>query len=135
MVAVRVVTDRLFVVTDLDPARLAAAQLVSADASTPPLSDDDLERLRPGLDDAWRVEGGRLIREFRFPTFAAAFGLATRIALLAEGADHHPTMTLSWGRLEVAWRTDAIGGLSINDVIMAAKVDRLVARGLNLKGD
>ena len=76
---------------------------------------------------------GHLTREFRFPTFAAAFGLATRIALLAEGANHHPTMTLSWGRLEVAWSTDAIGGLSANDPIMAAKVDRLVSRGLNLK--
>ena len=42
-------------------------------------------------------------------------------------------MTLSWGRLEVAWSTDAIGGLSANDLIMAAKVDRLVSRGLNLK--
>ena len=129
----RVVTDRLFVVTDLDPARLAAAKLTPADAATAPLSTDELERLRTGLDGAWRVEGARLTRDFRFPTFAAAFALATRIALLAEGANHHPTLALSWGRLEVAWTTDAIGGLSANDVIMAAKVDRLVARGLDLK--
>lgn len=104
-----------------------------ADASTPALSADEVDRLRAGLDPAWRADDGRLTREFRFPTFAAAFGLATRIALLAEGANHHPTMTLSWGRLEVAWSTDAIGGLSANDLIMAAKVDRLVSRGLALK--
>jgi 4a-hydroxytetrahydrobiopterin dehydratase len=120
-------------VTGLDPRRLAAAKLTPADASTPPLSGDDLERLRPGLDAAWRAEDGRLTREFRCPTFAAAFALATRIALLAERADHHPTLTLSWGRLEVAWSTDAIGGLSGNDLIMAARVDRLVAKGLDLK--
>ena len=104
-----------------------------ADASTPALSADEVDRLRAGLDPAWRADDERLTREFRFPTFAAAFGLATRIALLAEGANHHPTMTLSWGRLEVAWSTDAIGGLSANDLIMAAKVDRLVSRGLALK--
>jgi pterin-4a-carbinolamine dehydratase len=100
--------------TELDPERLAAAKPEAADATTPALSSDELDRLLPGLDPAWRVEDARLVREFRFPTFAAAFGLATRIALLAEGANHHPTMTLSWGRLEVAWSTDAIGGLSAN---------------------
>ena len=119
--------------TELDPTALAAAKPAPADDSTPALSADEVDRLRYGLDTGWRVEGGHLIREFRFPTFAAAFGLATRVALLAESANHHPTMTVSWGRLEVAWSTDAIGGLSANDLIMAAKVDRLVARGLNLK--
>ena len=120
--------------TDLDPKQLAASKPTPADASTPALSPDELDRLRAGLDGAWRVDGGRLVREFRFPNFAAAFGLATRIALLAEGANHHPTMTVSWGRLEVAWTTDAIGGLSANDVILAAKLDRL-ARGLGVKDD
>jgi 4a-hydroxytetrahydrobiopterin dehydratase len=119
--------------TDLDPARLAVAAMAPADASTPALSSDEIDRLRGGLDAAWQAVDGRLVRDFRFPTFAAAFGLATRIALLAESANHHPTMTISWGRLEVAWSTDAIGGLSANDLIMAAKVDRLVSRGLNLK--
>ena len=119
--------------TDLDPERLASATTAPADASTPALSADEVDRLRAGLDPAWRAADGRLTREFRFATFSAAFGLATRVALLAEGANHHPRMTLSWGRLEVSWSTDAIGGLSANDLIMAAKVDRLVLRGLALK--
>ena len=119
--------------TDLDPERLASATMTPADASTPTLSADEIDRLRAGIDPAWRVDDGRLVREFRFPTFATAFGLATRVALLAESVNHHPTMTLSWGRLEVAWSTDAIGGLSANDLIMAAKVDRLVSRGLAVK--
>ena len=68
----------------------------------------------------------RLVRVFAFPTFAAAFGLATRIALLAESQNHHPALDVAWGRLTVTWTTDAIGALSANDLIMAAKVDRLV---------
>ena len=68
-----------------------------------------------------------------FGLLGAAFGLATRIALLAETQNHHPMMLVSWGSLEVSWSTDAIGALSENDFVMAAKVDRLVARGLNLK--
>ena len=127
------VTDRLFVVTELDPARLAAAKLAPADASTAPLSTEELERLRSGLDAAWRVDDGRLVREFRFPTFAAAFALATRIALLAEGQGHHPALEVAWGRLTVTWTTDAVGGLTANDLIMAAKVDRAVGRGFAIR--
>ena len=119
--------------TDLDPATLASQRCVAADDSTPPLSPDEVSRLSAGLDAAWQVLDDRLVREFAFPTFAAAFGLATRIALLAEGQGHHPAVEVAWGRLTVTWTTDAIGGLSANDLIMAAKVDRIVARGLALK--
>lgn len=117
----------------VEPDSLASARCTPVDASTPPLERAEIERLATGLDPSWRVLDDRLVREFLFPTFSAAFGLATRIALLAEGQGHHPTMELAWGRLVVTWQTDAIGALSGNDFIMAAKVDRLVARGLNLK--
>ena len=119
--------------TDLDPATLASQRCVAADDSTPRLSPDEVTRLSAGLDPAWQVSDDRLVREFAFPTFAAAFGLATRIALLAESQNHHPAMDVAWGRLTVTWTTDAIGALSANDLIMAAKVDRLVSRGLALK--
>ena len=118
---------------ELDPATLASQRCVPADDSTPALSSDDVVRLSAGVDPAWQVLDDRLVREFAFPTFAAAFGLATRIALLAEGQNHHPALEIAWGRLIVTWTTDAIGGLSSNDLIMAAKVDRLVDRGLALK--
>ena len=119
--------------TDLDPATLASQRCVAADDSTPALAPDEVARLAAGLDPAWQVLDDRLVREFAFPPFAAAFGLATRIALLAEGQNHHPALDVAWGRLTVTWTTDAIGGLSSNDLIMAAKVDRLVARGFALK--
>jgi 4a-hydroxytetrahydrobiopterin dehydratase len=119
--------------TELDPATLASQRCVAADASTPRLPAGEIVRLAAGLDPAWQVRDDRLVREFAFSTFAAAFGLATRIALLAEGQNHHPALEVAWGRLTVTWTTDAIGGISANDLIMAAKVDRLVARGLALK--
>ena len=118
---------------DLDPDKLASAKVTAADASTQPLSPDEAQRLRAGLDPDWRIDGAYLTREFHFATFAGAFGLATRVALLGESQNHHPTMEISWGRLVVTWTTDAISALSENDVVMAAKVDRLVSRGLGLK--
>jgi 4a-hydroxytetrahydrobiopterin dehydratase len=120
-------------VEPLDPAKLASQRCAPADADTPALAPDDVERLRSGVDANWRIEPDRLVREFRFASFAAAFGLATRIALLAEAQGHHPAMDIAWGWLRVTWTTDAIGAISANDLIMAAKVDRLVERGLALK--
>ena len=117
----------------LDPATLASQRCAPADSDTPTLAADEIERLRAGLDRAWMVAGDRLTRTFSFPTFGAAFGLATRIALFAEAQGHHPWMEVAWGRLSVAWTTDAVGGITANDVIMAAKVDRLVERGLAIK--
>jgi 4a-hydroxytetrahydrobiopterin dehydratase len=120
-------------VTTLEPDTLVSASCAPVDASTPPLAADEVARLSAGLDLAWQVQGDRLTREFRFATFGGAFGLATRIALLAEAQGHHPTMEVAWGRLIVTWQTDAIDALSGNDFIMAAKVDRIVAHGLGIK--
>lgn len=119
--------------TDLRPDALAAASCSPVDASTPALSADEVRRLSAGLDPAWDVPPDRLVRSIAFSTFGAAFAFATRIALLAETQNHHPTLEIAWGRLVVTWQTDAIGGLTANDLIMAAKVDRLVARGLGIK--
>ncbi len=117
----------------VEPDSLASANCSAVDASTPPLERAEIERLATGIHPSWQVLDDRLLREFAFPTFSAAFGLATRIALLAEGQGHHPTMELAWGRLVLTWQTDAIGAITTNDLIMAAKVDRLVARGFGVK--
>lgn len=120
-------------VSELDPAKLASQSTSPVDASTPALPGDEIRRLAAGLDPAWDVKPDKLVRSISFSTFGAAFSFATRIALLAETQNHHPTLEISWGRLVVTWQTDAIGALTPNDLIMAAKVDRLVARGLGIK--
>jgi 4a-hydroxytetrahydrobiopterin dehydratase len=112
---------------------LASARCETVDASTPALPADEVARLSAGLDKAWDVQSDRLVRSIAFTTFGGAFAFATRLALLAETQNHHPTLEIAWGRLVVTWQTDAIGGLTGNDLIMAAKVDRLVTRGLGIK--
>src|SRR3990170_8271701 len=98
--------------------------------TTAPLSKEDAERRVAGLDAGWRILDDRLVREFGFGSFGAAFGLATRIALLAEAQGHHPDLEIGWGRLVVALTSHDVGGLSERDFAMATKVDRLVERGL-----
>jgi len=95
-------------------------------AGTPRVEGEELERLRAELGPDWRVEGStRLRRRFRFPDFVHAFGRATDVARLAEAEGHHPDLRVGWGYLEVELTTHAIGGLSRNDFVLAAKIDAL----------
>ena len=93
---------------------------------SPPLAEDDAQALDRLLDQGWQRDGtGRLSREFSFGDFGDAFGFATRVALLAEREFHHPELTVTWGRVLVTLWTHTVRGLSRNDFIIAAKIDRL----------
>jgi hypothetical protein len=63
---------------------LAREHCVEVRAGMPPLTTEEAHALAPGVAGEWLIKGGELRREFTFNTFNAAFGLATRIALLAE---------------------------------------------------
>ena len=71
------------------------------------------------------VEGHHLMRRYSFRNFRDALGLANRIGEVAEGQGHHPDLGIGWGYVEVRVWTHAIDGLSLNDFVLAAKVDEL----------
>jgi 4a-hydroxytetrahydrobiopterin dehydratase len=104
---------------------LARERCADLPAGTPPLTAERARELAGAVAPEWQIIGGEIRREFTFKTFNAAFGLATRIALLAEAQNHHPELEVAWGRLEVRLTTHSVGGLSRNDFIMAARIDRL----------
>lgn len=76
---------------------------------------------------AWRLDGEEIVRELRFADFAGALAAAVRIGMLAEGADHHPELRVSWGRLEVRLTTHSSGGLTAKDLDLAGKIDRVLS--------
>ena len=104
---------------------LARERCVDIRAGTPPLTKEDVRLLAGAIAHEWHVGDVEIRREFSFKTFSAAFGLATRIALLAEAQGHHPELEVGWGRLVVRLTTHSVGGLSRNDFIMAARIDLL----------
>jgi 4a-hydroxytetrahydrobiopterin dehydratase len=93
---------------------------------TPPLGEDEAQALATHLDQGWQRDSTRrLSRGLTFSDFRDAFGFATRVALLAERESHHPELTVTWGKVLVTLWTHTVKGLSRNDFIMAAKIDRL----------
>lgn len=104
---------------------LASRRCVPLARGTQPLEAERCGELARELDPAWRVEGSRLKREWRVRDFAAALALVQRIGALAEVEDHHPEITLAWGRVAVELWTHTVDGLSENDFVLAAKLDEL----------
>jgi 4a-hydroxytetrahydrobiopterin dehydratase len=83
------------------------------------------------LDPAWAMnaDATEIRREFRFPDFYRTMSFVNALAHLANVEDHHPDLEVGWGYCRVRWSTHAIKGLSENDFICAAKVDRLTTGG------
>ena len=76
----------------------------------------------------WDYDEARdaITRQFMFADFVEAFGFMTRVAILAEKADHHPEWSKVYNRVEVLLTTHDAGGLSTRDVALAKAIDALV---------
>lgn len=87
------------------------------------------DEAKPYLDEIkeWKViDGKKIRREFKFKDFKEALAFVNKIGEIAEEEGHHPDIELGYGRVAVNLSTHAIGGLSTNDFIVAAKIDRLL---------
>lgn len=67
----------------------------------------------------------RLERIFKFKNFGEAIQFTDKVGIIAKEQDHHPLMVTEWGKVTVQWWTHKIRGLHKNDLIMAAKTDKL----------
>lgn len=78
---------------------------------------------------AWTLDHPRLRRTFTLPDFRAALAWTNRVGMLAEEEQHHPDFHLTgWNQLELVLWTHAVGGLSLNDFVLARRIDELWER-------
>lgn len=79
--------------------------------------------------DGWVIDSeegtDKLVRTFDFPDMVSALAFANVVGELAEVENHHPQLIVEWGRVDVCWWTHTIGGLHLNDFIMASRCDAL----------
>jgi len=99
-------------------------------ADAPLISEDELRRLLPSIPD-WQVlvvDGVKqLTREFSFKNFVQAMAFSNRVGDIAEAENHHPAILTEWGKVTITWWSHKIRGLHNNDLIMAARTDRVYA--------
>jgi 4a-hydroxytetrahydrobiopterin dehydratase len=104
---------------------LSRKKCVPCEGGTPKLSRSDAQAML-GLLPGWKLEGGEIARTWAMKDFVSAVALIDRIKDAAQEADHHPDLHLTGYRnLEIRLSTHSIGGLSENDFILAARIEKL----------
>jgi 4a-hydroxytetrahydrobiopterin dehydratase len=104
---------------------LRAKHCVPCEGGVPKLETAEVARLA-GAVPAWTVDAGeRLRRRFVFRDFVEAMRFVNRMADVAEAEGHHPDFTVHYRQVDVVVWTHAVGGLTENDFILAAKIDAL----------
>ncbi len=94
----------------------------------PPLAADAVAQLMPALHDEWTLSSDEksIARKFSFAGYHRTISFVNAVAWVAENEGHHPDLTVLYGKVVVLYTTHAIDGLSENDFICAAKIDRLL---------
>lgn len=109
--------------------KLAKQQCEACHADAPKISDEELHQLLKEIPDWTPVVRDNIMmleREYKFKNYKLAWAFANKVAELAEDEFHHPATLLEWGKVTVTWWTHAIKGLHKNDLICAAKTDKLL---------
>lgn len=105
---------------------LSDKKCVACEGGVPPIHGTELERYLQELTLPWEVlEGKKITHQFVFKDFKETMRFVNKVADLAEDEGHHPDISIFYNRLEITLWTHAIGGLSENDFIMAAKIEKL----------
>jgi 4a-hydroxytetrahydrobiopterin dehydratase len=106
---------------------LSDKRCVPCRGGVPPMGAAEAEKLVSQVS-GWTLEEeiNGIRRRFRFRNFAESMRFACQVGEIAEAEGHHPDLSVGWGYCTVRFRTHSIGGLTENDFIMAAKVNRLL---------
>jgi 4a-hydroxytetrahydrobiopterin dehydratase len=78
------------------------------------------------LPTDWIDSQGALEKTFELPSFRAAIAFVGRVADVAEDADHHPDIAISYRKVTLRWTTHSAGGITERDYELAGRTDGLV---------
>ncbi len=106
---------------------LTEKKCLPCEGGVPPLPAAECERLLKQLAPEWRLspDGRELQREWTFKDFHRTVSFVNAVAHVANLEDHHPDLAIGYDYCRLRYTTHAVSGLTENDFICAAKIDRL----------
>lgn len=105
---------------------LASRTCFACEGGTPPMGHTDIQKYIKEVDSDWQVIKDHSIkREFKFKDFKEAMKFVNAVAEIANSEGHHPDIYIFYNIVDLELYTHAVKGLSENDFIMAAKIDKL----------
>lgn len=108
---------------------LTQKKCVPCKGGVSPLTADEIEEYMKQLKTSWEVvDDAKIQQKFSFKDFVEAMAFVNKVAELAEDEGHHPDIhVVGYNTVTIELNTHAIGGLSINDFIVARKIEVLNA--------
>lgn len=106
---------------------LSSKRCVACEGIGSTLTKEQINNLLPQLHNAWQVSESlsKINRNFKFKNFYETMSFINAVAFIANKENHHPDLEVGYNYCNVYFTTHALGGLSQNDFISAAKIDRL----------
>ena len=106
---------------------LAEKKCAPCEGGVKPMKPVKVKLLRKQLHKDWKVakDSKSIKHSLKFKDFYRTMSFVNALAHVANTEDHHPDLELGYGYCRVTYSTHSIGGLSVNDFICAAKLDRL----------
>jgi 4a-hydroxytetrahydrobiopterin dehydratase len=89
-----------------------------------PLDQQDIDRLLKNLS-GWAQMGNEIVKTCQFKNYYETMAFVNATAWISHREDHHPDLEVGYRQCRIRYSTHAIGGLSENDFICAAKIDAL----------
>ena len=106
---------------------LSEKKCAPCEGGVKPLTPAKAKLLAKKLHKDWKLaaDSKSLMRALKFKDFYRTMSFVNAVAFIANTEDHHPDMEVGYDYCRVTYSTHSIGGLSVNDFICAAKLDRL----------
>jgi 4a-hydroxytetrahydrobiopterin dehydratase len=105
---------------------LSTKKCVPCEGGIPPLNEKEISEYKKLISESWLVvENNKLSREFFFVNYRHTIDFVNKVAAISEEEGHHPVLHVYYGRAVVELWTHSISGLSENDFILAAKIDKI----------
>ena len=109
-----------------DSAELNKKKCTPCSGNTPKIDTNGIIKNLKKLDN-WELNDNKemIFKKFKFNNFKQSINFINKISLIAEQEGHHPDISFGYGYCIVLIHTHAIKGLSINDFILASKIDKI----------
>jgi 4a-hydroxytetrahydrobiopterin dehydratase len=103
---------------------LSKGKCKPCEGGVPPLAEPEIQANLTQLK-GWQVVKGELAKSYSFKNYYETMAFVNAAAWVSHREDHHPDIEVGYKQCRVRYITHAIGGLSENDFICAAKIDAL----------
>jgi 4a-hydroxytetrahydrobiopterin dehydratase len=103
---------------------LTSRQCKPCEGGVPPLSEAEISAFLQHID-GWQFQDNHISKTYVFKNYYQTMAFVNAVAWISHREDHHPDMLVGYSQCVVTYTTHAIGGLSENDFICAAKIDQL----------